>query len=106
MDTTGQVDLEYLAGDVGAGELQAFAGGVLSDLAADQAAMEELGLSGSDLDGLSIEIREREQGEAALVAIGIAIAGQVGAHVLKKLWDDLVHPRIVDRFGHGALRDP
>jgi hypothetical protein len=107
-ETTSQLRFYY--GEATATELQTVADEVLNELgtptseAAKQA--RQANLNPEILSSAKIEIIEEQQGaEPILTTVLVGITIQVGSDIAKRLWDEVIWPRLRRRLGARAVGD-
>lgn len=103
-------ELRFFYGEASGDELQAVVDEVLLELrdpgseAAQQA--RQAGLDPHLLASADISVREEQQGlDPLLTTVLVGITVEVGSHVAKKFWDEVVWPRIRRRLGAKAVGD-
>jgi hypothetical protein len=62
----------------------------------------DAGLDPADMSGAQVAVAKESKGFGP-VAIVIAIAVPVAAHIVNKFWDDVIWPRIKDRLGADSV---
>lgn len=60
------------------------------------------GLNPGDLQSAGVSVRKEGDGFGPVVLL-IAISVPVTSHIIDKLWDDIIWPRVKDRLGADAL---
>lgn len=98
----------YQRGDASAELLQEAVDDILGHLAEPGSDVARLaravGLEPAELAGVTVEIREGEQGaEPILTTIVVGIAVSAGSKVAETLWGEVVWPRLRRRLGARAL---
>ena len=108
MQPTASSELRFRYGEATAAELQAVVDEVLAELrdetseAAEQA--RQAGLAPDAIAATSVTVREEQQGLdplATTILVGITV--EVGSHVAKQLWDQILWPRLRRRLGAKAV---
>jgi len=102
------IELRFRYSQANAAEIQMVADEVLDELhdedseAARQA--RKAGLDPSILANADINVREQGQGvEPILTTILVSISAEVGAHIARRFWDEVLWPRLRRRFGANAV---
>ena len=100
------LELEFQPGAVATATIQSAVSDVLLELAdshseAHKAAV-EADLNPTDFADTTVQIGTESKG-FVISSIVIAIGAPVAAHVINKLWDDVIWPRIKDTHGADAL---
>jgi hypothetical protein len=106
MPEVNSIQLRFVGGKVNTEALEAEISSILSELAdpASEAAKSatDIGLNPADMAGAQVSVAKEAKGFGP-VAIVIAIAVPVAAHIVNKFWDDVIWPRIKDKLGADAL---
>jgi hypothetical protein len=105
-----KVALRFESGAVRLDQLQAAISDVLDQIADSTSELaaeaERAGIAPAELAGSDVQVTQERKGfgaEAVLITIGISAAGSSVSHVVNKLWDELIWPRLKAKFGADAL---
>jgi hypothetical protein len=98
--------LRFVGGKGNAEDIEAEISSIVAELAdpASEAAQSaaNAGLNPADMSGARVDVAKEGKGFGP-VAIVIAIAVPVAAHIVNKFWDDVIWPRIKDKLGADSV---
>jgi hypothetical protein len=60
------------------------------------------GFKSTELADIDVKVREPKQGIEPVSTIVVTIAVGLASHAASKFWDDVIWPRLRDRFGVGG----
>lgn len=90
------VTMRFEYGDASADELKAEALAVLDEA-------RSLSDRKDNSAPIAIDIREEGQGFEPITTIVVTIVAQLGIHVARKTWDEVIWPHLQEKFGIDAL---
>jgi hypothetical protein len=105
-----KVALQFEPGAVRLDQIRAAISDILNEFAdptSELAAVaERVGIASEELAGGDVEVTQERKGfgaETVLIIIGINAVGSSVSHVVNKLWDEVIWPRLKAKFGADAL---